>query len=142
MDIGKKLKELRKENNYTQQNVADFLRVSRVVYNRYENNQREIEFLEFQLKELDDAAVKQNEEEELNEELNVLSNVQELKEGSYSASWALSGDNDSIVEALGKIKYTISSWLDNIPFNLNLDCVEISLEITVSIPSCSKVASI
>ena len=42
MDIGKKLKELRKENNYTQQNVADFLRVSRVVYNRYENNQREI----------------------------------------------------------------------------------------------------
>lgn len=42
MDIGKKLKELRKENNYTQQNVADFLHVSRVVYNRYENNQREI----------------------------------------------------------------------------------------------------
>ena len=42
INIGKKLKELRKENNYTQQNVADFLCVSRVVYNRYENNQREI----------------------------------------------------------------------------------------------------
>ncbi|MBQ7286693.1 MAG: DNA repair protein RecN [Candidatus Gastranaerophilales bacterium] len=74
-----------------------------------ENNEKEIEFLEFQLKELDDAAVRQNEEEEINEELNILSNVQELKEGSYSAYWALCGDNDSIVEALGKIKYSISS---------------------------------
>ncbi len=74
-----------------------------------QNNEKEIEFLQFQLKELDDAAVKENEEEELKEELNILSNVQELKEGSYSAYYALYGDNQSIVEALGKIKYTISS---------------------------------
>ena len=73
------------------------------------NNEREIEFLTFQLKELDDASVRENEEDELKAELDVLSNVQELKEGSYSAYYALYGDNQSIVEALGKIKYTISS---------------------------------
>ncbi len=40
--VAQKLKELRLENNLTQQNVADILQVSRVVYNRYENNQRDI----------------------------------------------------------------------------------------------------
>jgi len=42
MDIGKKLKEIRQENNYIQATVADALNVSRVAYNRYENNKREI----------------------------------------------------------------------------------------------------
>ena len=40
--VAQKLKELRLENNLTQQNVADILQVSRVVYNRYENNQRDM----------------------------------------------------------------------------------------------------
>jgi len=74
-----------------------------------ENNEKEIEFLEFQLKELDDAAVKTNEEDEIKEELDVLSNVQELKEGTYGSFWALYGDNQSIVEALSKIKCEISN---------------------------------
>ena len=73
------------------------------------NNEREIEFLRFQLHELDDAAVRENEEEEIKQELSILSNVQELKEGSYGAYYALYGDNQSIVEALSKIKYEISS---------------------------------
>lgn len=73
------------------------------------NNEREIEFLTFQLRELDDASIRENEEEELKAELDILSNIQELKEGTYSSYYALYGDNQSIVEALSKIKYTISS---------------------------------
>lgn len=42
VDIGKKLKELRIDNKLTQEQVANVLKVSRVVYNRYENNQRDI----------------------------------------------------------------------------------------------------
>lgn len=41
-DVSIKLKELRLENELTQSKVAEILKVSRVVYNRYENNQREI----------------------------------------------------------------------------------------------------
>ena len=63
---------------------------------------REIEFLNFQLKELTDASILDGEEEELKEKINVLSNAQELKEGSYSAYYALYGDNQSLIEALGK----------------------------------------
>lgn len=90
----------------------------------FQNNEKEIEFLRFQLKELNDAAIKENEEEELKEELDILSNVQELKEGSYSSYYALYGDNQSIVEALGKIKYTISSLAS---LDKNLKDVESSL---------------
>ena len=73
------------------------------------DNEKEIEFLKFQLKELDDASIRENEEDELKSELNILSNVQELKEGTYGAYYALYGDSQSIVEALSKIKYEISS---------------------------------
>lgn len=75
----------------------------------FEENNREIEFLEFQLKELDDAAVGDNEEEELKREGDILSNIATLKEGSYSLYYALYGDNQSIVEALSKIKYELSN---------------------------------
>ncbi len=37
-----RLKELRTENGLKQNDVAVVLKVSRVVYNRYENNQREL----------------------------------------------------------------------------------------------------
>ncbi len=95
----------------------------------YLNNQKEIDFLTFQLKELDDAQVRQNEEEELQEELNILSNIQVLKDDSYSCYYALSGDNQSIIEALGKIKYSLSSLVEldkNLqePLNSLFDSIE------------------
>lgn len=97
--------------NY-KENYIEFREIEKklnLLKQNFENNEKEIEFLQFQLKELDDAAIKENEEEELKSELDILSNVQELKEGSYSSYYALYGDNQSIIEALGKIKYTISS---------------------------------
>lgn len=90
----------------------------------FQNNEKEIEFLRFQLKELDDAAVKTNEEDEIKNELDVLVNVQELKEGSYSSYYALYGDNQSIVEALSKIKYTVSNCAQ---LDKNLKEIESSL---------------
>ena len=105
--------------NY-KQNYSEFRNLEKrinILKENNENNLKEIEFLEFQLKELDDAAIRTNEEEELINELSVLSNAQELKEGSYSAYYSLYGDSSSIVEALGKIKYTISS-LSEIDKNL------------------------
>lgn len=78
----------------------------------YQNNQKEIDFLNFQLKELNDAQIRQNEEEEIQAELNILSNIQVLKDDSYSCYYALSGDNQNIIEALGKIKYNLSNLVE------------------------------
>ena len=94
------------------ENFKQYTDISRKLENLKQNleeNEREIEFLSFQLKELDDAEVLENEEEELKQEIDVLSNIQNLKETSNSCYWALGGDDDNIIEALGKIKYELSS---------------------------------
>ena len=38
----KRLRDLREDNDYTQQYVANYLKINRVVYARYEHGQREI----------------------------------------------------------------------------------------------------
>ena len=42
MNIGKNLKKLRKQNKYTQEDIAKILNISRQAYCRYENDQREV----------------------------------------------------------------------------------------------------
>lgn len=78
------------------------------IRNDNSNNQDRIEFLKFQINEIEQAEIEENEEENLNKELEVLSNVQELKELSYSTYWALSGEDNSINEVLGKLGYNLS----------------------------------
>ncbi len=41
LKISRILKELRKENEYSQQDVADFLNISRSTYGKYETGDRE-----------------------------------------------------------------------------------------------------
>ncbi len=73
-----------------------------------EENIRKIEFLKFEIDEIERLALGENEEEELNSELEVLSNVQSLKEASYGAYYALNGEDNSIISALYKIQDLIS----------------------------------
>ena len=41
IELGKKLKELRHENNLTQKQLADILKINSVTYLHYEKDQRE-----------------------------------------------------------------------------------------------------
>lgn len=69
----------------------------------------QIEFLKFQIDEIDAAQIEdENEYENLKNELNVLENVEKLKELTGSSYWALSGDDNSISNAIGQIKMNIS----------------------------------
>ncbi len=79
-----------------------------------ENTER-IEFLKFQICEIEAAEIKEDEEEELNAELDVLSNLENLKELTYGAYYSLNNDDSSILDALNKIKYNVSkaSEFDN-----------------------------
>ena len=77
--------------------------------NSADNTESQIEFLKFQVNEIEDAEIKSsNEDEELNQELEVLANAEKLKELTGQAYWAINGDDGSIIEALGKIKQSIS----------------------------------
>ena len=77
--------------------------------NSADTEENRIEFLKFQVNEIEEAAVSSvNEDEELNSELEVLSNAEKLKELTGQSYWSINGDDGSILEALGKIKQNIS----------------------------------
>ena len=67
------------------------------------------DFLKFQVKEIEDAHIEDLDEcENLEKELDILSNVEKLKELSYSSYWALNGEDMNVVSALSSIKSNIS----------------------------------
>lgn len=71
--------------------------------------ENQVEFLKFQINEIDSAAIKsETEDSELNEELEVLENAEKLKELTGASYWAINGDDGSIMEALGKIKQNVA----------------------------------
>lgn len=83
--------------------------------NASEKTEEQIDFLKFQVGEIEEASLVLNEDEDLNNELSVLENVEKLKELTGSSYWTLSGDDGSIMDALFQIKMSISKavGLDN-----------------------------
>lgn len=77
--------------------------------NSADTTESQIDFLKFQVEEIESAEIKsETEDEELDSELEVLENAEKLKELTGSSYWAINGDDGSIMEALGKIKQNIS----------------------------------
>ena len=71
--------------------------------------QQKVKFLKFQIDEIEAAQIEDIEEDnKLENELNILSNVERLKELTYSAYWTLYGDDGCILDAIGKVKTNIS----------------------------------
>jgi DNA repair protein RecN (Recombination protein N) len=90
----------------------------------------QIEFLKFQINEIEEANIQDvNEEEVLNNELEILTNAEKLKELTGASYWAINGDDGSILEGLSRIKMDISkaAGFDNSLESVNqqfLDVVE------------------
>lgn len=69
----------------------------------------QIEFLKFQINEIESAEIKSSTEDtELEQELEILENAEKLKELTGASYWAINGDDGSIIEAMSKIKNDIS----------------------------------
>ncbi len=131
-------------DNYAKESYGQKLEAYREKFKEYQHLQskletlkntsditeNQIEFLKFQIDEIDSANIKSpSEDEELNSELEVLENAEKLKELTGSAYWAINGDDGSIMEALGKIKQNVSKAavmdknLEELESNL-LDAIE------------------
>ena len=102
---GKKLEEYKAQySEYT--NLKSQLEKAK---NSANSTESQIEFLKFQINEIESADIKSvSEDIELEQELEVLENAEKLKELTGSSYWAINGDDGSILEALGKIKQNIS----------------------------------
>ena len=71
--------------------------------------QQQVEFLKFQIDEIERAEIDDIEEcEKLEKELDILSNIEKLKELSFSSYWTLYGDDSNIVSALGGVKSNLA----------------------------------
>lgn len=84
--------------------------------NSADKTSEQIDFLKFQVNEIDEAQIKSaNEDEELNNELAVLENVEKLKDLTGSSYWAISGDDGAIMDGLLQIKMNLAkaSGMDN-----------------------------
>ncbi len=77
--------------------------------NRINSAKEKEDFLKFQIKEIEDCSIEDvNECEKLEKELDILSNIEKLKELSYSSYWSLNGEDGSILNALSSVKTNIS----------------------------------
>lgn len=63
--------------------------------------------MRFQLKELEDAQLKEGELEQLEQEAETLSHSEDIKTALYEADNALSGDDNSILD---KLKTATDQW--------------------------------
>lgn len=77
--------------------------------NKTQMSEQQVEFLKFQIDEIESVKIDDIEEDtKLSDELNILANTEKLKQLSYSAYWALYGEDGCILDALGKVKSNIS----------------------------------
>lgn len=95
------------KNSYSE--YQDLLNQLEHAKNAANFTESQIDFLKFQIQEIEDAQIlDENEDENLRNELNILENVEKLKELTGSSYWALSGDDASISSAIGLVKMNIS----------------------------------
>lgn len=71
--------------------------------------ENQIEFLKFQIDEIETANIKEiDEDERLENELIVLENAEKLKELTGSVAWTLNNDDESILNTLSQLKMNLS----------------------------------
>lgn len=90
-------------------NYEELLKKLEAAKNRANATESQIEFLKFQINEIDEAQIQsKTEDEELSQELEILENAEKLKELTGASYWAINGDDGSILEALSKIRTNIA----------------------------------
>lgn len=104
------LKSDLEEYSFVWQNYLNLKKRLEDVNNSNNLTESQIDFLKFQIKEIEDAEIKsETEDEELEREISVLENAEKLKELSGAISWAISNDDTSILEGLSKIRKNLTS---------------------------------
>lgn len=114
---------------------TNLLKLFETAKNNTQATEQQIDFLKFQIGEIESAQIEDTEEDiKLSNELQLLLNAEKLKELSYSSYWSLYGEDSNIVNNLGTIKNNITklSQLDDSAQEIEndlVDCQEILKDI-------------
>jgi len=102
-------KMLLQEYKQTYKTYTETLKLYEQAKEACSQTQDKIEFLKFQVKEIENGTIEDiNEDTKLEKELEILSNAQTLKDLTYSSYWQLYGNDGNIVDALNDIKFNLS----------------------------------
>ena len=126
---GNELKELTDEYKKLYNKYNEIKRELKANYGDEKEKQRKLDLLQYQINEIEEAQIQnENEDNELEQELEVLNNAEKLKELTGSAYWAINGDDGSIIESLTRIKSDISkaSGYDSKLEEVNSDFANVS----------------
>lgn len=110
-------------DNYAKDNYGEELSEYKKLFSEYKKllvdlenaenaakiSENQIDFLKFQIKEIESAEISDIEEEnKLKSELIVLENAEKLKELTFGAYWNINGEDNSLVDMITSIKMNIS----------------------------------
>ena len=122
------IKDDMEEYSFVWQNYLTMKRQLEDLNNSNNLSESQIEFLRFQLNEIEEAEIKsETEDVELEQEIIVLENAEKLKELSGAVSWALNNDEESILEGLNKVKKNLSliTNMDNSLLETESDLIDV-----------------
>lgn len=106
--------------------------------------EQQIEFLNFQIQEIESAEIEDNEEDsKLENELELLLNAEKLKDLSYSSYWSLYGEDSNIIDSLANVKVNLSklSQMDDSTTELEeelINCQEILKDVASRLRNYSE----
>ena len=102
-----------KEYKHLYKEYQGLLKDLEVAQNSANATESQLDFLKFQINEIEQANIEDvNEEETLQNELSVLENAEKLQELTQGSYWSLNGDEGSLIDALLQIKANISKAVD------------------------------
>lgn len=131
------LKPIFDEYTLVWQNYLNLKKRLEEVQNSNNLTESQIEFLKFQINEIEDANIKSGTEDiELEQEISVLENAEKLKELSGAVSWAISNDDNSILEGLNQAKKSLSAII-----NIDSSLAETEEELINVIEGVKNIAS-
>ena len=97
-----------------------------------ERAKAEQEYIEYRLKQIDDAQLREGEQEELEQEQRTLSHAEEIRQGLYTAQGCLDGEERGIPSALRQASSALSALGENLSaapaLAERLDSVRIEVE--------------
>ena len=98
-----------KEFNLKYQELQNKKKQLEEVQNILNTTSQQADFLRFEINEIESARIEDTEEcEKLEKELEILSNIEKLKELSFSSYQALYGDDENVISILGSVKSNLS----------------------------------
>lgn len=79
------------------------------VEEKVEKDKENMDFLQFQLKELDEAQLDEDEQQDLEDEAKVLEHAEEIKQGLFDANSLLSADDEGITAKMNACQRTLEN---------------------------------